>query len=69
MSKLLDIIDRLLIMLAKWSIKREQIKAQKARDELLKNPADWFSGHFDGMPNPTDTEKANKTNTANTKAD
>jgi hypothetical protein len=70
MFNFLAIIDRLLILLAKWSIQREQIKAQKARDELLKNPADWFAGHFnDSLPtNTTDTTKTNQADTSNPKA-
>jgi hypothetical protein len=68
MFNFLAIIDRLLILLAKWSIQREQIKAQKARDELLKNPADWFAGHFDGLPtNTTNTTKTNQADTSDSK--
>lgn len=69
MFKIIEIIDRLLIILAKWSIQREQIKAQKARDELLKNPADWFAGHFnDSLPTDTDPTKTNQADTSNPKA-
>jgi hypothetical protein len=70
MFKIIEIIDRLLIILAKWSIQREQLKAQKARDELLKNPADWFAGHFnDSLPTTaTDTNKTNQADTSNPKA-
>jgi hypothetical protein len=67
MFKIIDIIDRLLILLAKWSIQREQLKAQKARDELLKNPADWFAGHFNSMPTDTSAEKTDKANTSDSK--
>lgn len=69
MLKLIAIIDRLLIMLAKWSMQREQLRAQKERDELLKNPADWFAEHFDGLPEYRDTDKTDKTDSANTKTD
>lgn len=69
MFKIIDIIDRLLILLAKWSIQREQLKAQKARDELLKNPADWFAGHFNSVPtDAADTNKTNQADTSNPKA-
>jgi hypothetical protein len=67
MFKIIDIIDRLLILLAKWSIQREQLKAQKARDELLKNPADWFDGHFNSVPTDTSAEKTDQANTSNSK--
>jgi hypothetical protein len=67
MFKIFDIIDRLLILLAKWSIQREQLKAQKERDELLKNPADWFAGHFDSVPTNA-TEKTDQANASDSKA-
>lgn len=68
MLKLIAIIDRLLIMLAKWSMKREQLQAQRKRDELLKNPADWFAGHFDSLPTYRDTDKTNKADNSDSKA-
>jgi CRISPR/Cas system-associated endonuclease Cas1 len=61
MFKIIEIIDRLIILLAKWSIQREQIKAQKARDELLRNPSDWFVGHFNSdIQSSLDENKINK---------
>ena len=68
MSKIIDIIDRLLLLIVKWAVQREQLKAQKERDELLKNPADWFDGHFNSVPKPTNTEKTDQTNTSDSKA-
>jgi len=68
MFKIIAIIDRLLIIFSQWSIKREQLKAQRNRDELLKNPADWFSGHFDGLPTYRDTDKTDKTDSSDSKA-
>lgn len=67
MFKIIDIIDRLFILLSRWSIQREQLKAQKERDELLKNPADWFAGHFDSVPTNTNAEKTDKASTADSK--
>lgn len=67
MFKIIDIIDRLLMLLVKWSIQREQLKAQKERDDLLKNPADWFAGHFNSVPTDT-TEKTNQANASDSKA-
>jgi hypothetical protein len=61
MFKIIDIIDRLLLLIVKWAVQREQLKAQKERDELLKNPADWFTGHFNSVP----TNAAKKTDQAN----
>jgi hypothetical protein len=65
MFNLISIIDRLLTLLVKWSIDREQAKAQRERDALHKNPADWFADHFDGLPNSNDNQ-TNKTNSTNT---
>jgi hypothetical protein len=62
MFKIFDIIDRLLLLIVKWAAQREQLKAQKERNELLKNPADWFDGHF----NSVSTNAAEKTDQANT---
>lgn len=47
------------MILAKWSIQREQLKAQKARDELLRDPSAWFQGHFNSDIQ-SDSEKINK---------
>jgi hypothetical protein len=65
MSKIIDIIDRLLTLFVKWAVQREQLKAQRNRDELLKNPADWFAGHFNSVS--TDTNKTDQTNTSDSK--
>lgn len=61
MLKIIDIFDRLLLLIVKWAVKREQLKAQRLRDELLENPADWFAGHFNSLPTDTakETDKAN----------
>jgi hypothetical protein len=66
MFKIFDILDRLLLLIVKWAAQREQLKAQKERDELLKNPADWFAGHFNGVP--TDTNQADQADTSDSKA-
>lgn len=68
MLKIIAIIDRLLLLIVKWAVQREQLKAQKERDELLKNPADWFDGHFNRVPTNTNTEKTNQADTSNPKA-
>jgi hypothetical protein len=65
MSKIIDIIDRLLLIFIKWAVKREQLQEQRKRDELHKNPANWFAGHFNSVP--TDANKADQTNTSNSK--
>ena len=67
MLKLLDILDRLILIFVKWSIQREQLKAQRQRDELLKIPADWFAGHFNSVPNDTADKTPTKTDADNTK--
>ena len=67
MFKIIDIIDRLLLLIVKWAVKREQLKAQKERDELLKNPADWFAGHFNSVSTNA-AEKTDKANTSDSKA-
>jgi hypothetical protein len=53
--KVLEIFFRLLDKLIK-SI--ELKKAQDARNDLEKNPADWFDDHFNGVS----SDKSNKTN-------
>ena len=65
MSKIIDIIDRLLLIFIKWAVQREQLKAQRNRDELLQNPGDWFAGHFNSVP--TDTNQADQTNASDSK--
>lgn len=67
MSKIIDIIDRLLLLIVKWAVQREQLKAQRNRDELLKNPADWYAGHFNSVPTDTNAEKADQANTSDSK--
>jgi hypothetical protein len=70
MFKLISILDRLLFLLNKWAVQREQKKAQKDSDELHKNPSHWFDTHFNGMPTVADkSEQTNKTNITNTKTD
>jgi hypothetical protein len=65
MSKLIDIIDRLLMIFVKWAVKREQLNAQRNRDELQKDPADWFADHFNSVP--TDANKTDQTNASDSK--
>ena len=67
MFKIIDIFDRLLLLIVKWAVQREQLKAQKERDELLKSPADWFAGHFDSVPTNA-TEKTDQANDSDSKA-
>jgi hypothetical protein len=68
MFKLISILDRLLFLLTKWAVQREQKKAQKDSDELQKNPAMWFDNHFNGMPTiPSQTDQADQANTSDTK--
>jgi hypothetical protein len=60
MFNIIAIFDRLLLLIVKWAVQREQLKAQRNRDELQKNPADWFVGHFNSVPANTDqTDQAN----------
>lgn len=66
MFKIINIIDRLILLFVKWAVQREQLKAQRERDELLKNPADWFAGHFNGVP--TDANKTDQANNSDSKA-
>jgi hypothetical protein len=65
MFKIIAIFDRLLLLIVKWAVQREQLKAQRNRDELLKNPADWFDGHFNSVP--TDANQADQANTSDSK--
>jgi hypothetical protein len=67
MFKIIDIFDRLLLLIVKWAVKREQLKAQRLRDELLENPADWFAGHFNSVPTNA-AEKTDKADNSNSKA-
>ena len=67
MFKIIDIFDRLLLLIVKWAVKREQLKAQRLRDELLENPADWFAGHFNSVPTDT-AEKTDQANASDSKA-
>jgi len=66
MFKIIDIFDRLLLLIVKWAVQREQLKAQRTRDELEKNPADWFVGHFNSVS--ADTNQADQANTSDSKA-
>lgn len=68
MFNVIAIFDRLLLLIVKWAVEREQLKAQRTRDELLKNPADWFDGHFNSVPTNADSEKTNKANNSDSKA-
>lgn len=67
MSSLFAFIDRLLLLVVRWAVAREQAKAQRLRDAIEENPADWYAAHFDSVPNPANTP-ADKTNTDDTKA-
>jgi hypothetical protein len=53
------------LLIVKWAVQREQLKAQRIRNELEKNPADWFVGHFNSVP--ADTDQADKTNASDSK--
>ena len=67
MTKLIAVIDRLLALLDKWIAYQEHKKAQKARDALEQNPADWFDTHFSNGVRTDDSNKTDQTNTENTK--
>lgn len=67
MSSLFAIIDRLLLLVVRWAVAREQAKAQRLRDAIEENPADWYIAHFNSMSDPANTP-ADKTNTDDTKA-
>lgn len=65
MFNIIAILDRLLLLIVKWAVQREQLKAQRIRNELEKNPADWFVGHFDSVP--TNSDQADQANTSDSK--
>jgi hypothetical protein len=67
MTAILAIIDRLLLLVVRWAVAREQAKAQRLRDALEENPADWYAAHFDSVSNPANTP-ADKTTPDDTKA-
>jgi hypothetical protein len=67
MTAILAIIDRLLLIVVRWAVAREQAKAQRLRDALEENPADWYAAHFDSVSNPANTP-ADKTSPDDTKA-
>jgi hypothetical protein len=47
-------------------VAREQAKAQRLRDALEENPADWYIAHFNSMSDSANTP-TNKTNPDDTK--
>lgn len=55
---ILRLIDKILTSLAFR-------KAQNERDKLEKDPADWFSDHFNSSMFPETISKTDKTNTTN----
>ena len=67
MSSLFAIIDRLLLLVVRWAVAREQAKAQRLRDALEENPADWYIAHFNSMSDTANTP-TDKTNPDDTKA-
>ena len=67
MIKLIEVLGRLLALFDKWVARQEQKKAQKARDALEKNPADWFDTHFSNGVRTDDYNKTDQTDTENTK--
>jgi hypothetical protein len=57
----LSIIDRILAFLTSALKKHEQNEAQKERDDVQKDPAGWFNGHFGGgvqLPDAPDQSSA-----------
>lgn len=67
MTAILAIIDRLLLLVVRWAVAREQAKAQRLRDALEENPADWYIAHFNSMSDTANTP-TDKTNPDDTKA-
>ena len=67
MTKLIAVLDRLLALLDKWVAHQEHKKAQKARDALEQNPADWFDTHFSNGVRTADSSKTDQTNIDNSK--
>jgi hypothetical protein len=67
MTKLIAVIDRLLALLDRWVAHQAHKKAQKARDAIEQNPADWFDTHFSNGVRSVDSSKADQTNTDNSK--
>jgi hypothetical protein len=61
------VLDRLLALLDEWVSRQEHKKAQKARDALEQNPADWFDNHFTNGVRTDDSSKTDQTDTANSK--
>jgi hypothetical protein len=67
MKLLLAVLDRLLALLDKWVARQEHKKAQKARDALEQNPADWFDIHFNIGVRTDESSKTDETDTADSK--
>jgi len=65
MKILLAVLDRLLVLLDKWVARQEHKKAQKARDALEQNPANWFDIHFNHGVRTDDPSKADQADVAN----
>jgi hypothetical protein len=68
MKILLAVLDRLLALLDKWVARQEHKKAQKARDALEQNPADWFDIHFNIGVRTDKPSKTDQTDTTDSKA-
>jgi hypothetical protein len=64
MKIIFAVLDRLLTLLDEWVARQEHKKAQKARDALEQNPADWFDTHFSNGVRTDDSSKTNQTDTS-----
>ena len=67
MTAILAIIDRLLLLVVKWAVAREQAKAQRLRDAIEQNPANWFADHFDSVSDDATAKKTNEADPSDTK--
>lgn len=63
MTTLIVILDKLLSLIQTWMVKKENADAQTQRDQLEKNPSDWFTQHFNGGVSDNTNTEANKANT------
>jgi len=60
-NKIVSILYALANFLEKLRAKREQKDAQKSRDQLEDDPAEWYDNHFSGLRN-SDSKDADEAN-------
>lgn len=57
MISFLSLLDKLLTLVQSYAALLKQRKAQRELDALEANPADWFDGHFDGLPDKSNSDE------------